>query len=234
MTTRHNAFDFPFPSLAKAPRLLAALWAILPFLACCAGCAPGAPRASAEGQAYLLHEQPQGALSVLDLKQLLAAEQVTGAADKGTAALGAAEAAETVDNGAADHGEGGRGTRSDGEPAELRKKEVVFIARVGGGEIEAWDPYQAVFLVRDLSLEQNNSHAHSGHDDNCKFCQEEKKRAIEAMAQVQIVDENGAVVPSDARQLLGLRENQVIVARGTATLDAQGTLVVSARQIFIR
>jgi hypothetical protein len=110
--------------------------------------------------------------------------------------------------------------------------EAVIVGRVGGGQNETWDPDQAAFLVRDLDL-QIESHEHSGDGDNCKFCQAEKAKELEKMALVRVVDESGNVIGVDARQLLGLKENHIIVAAGSGSID-DGTFVFDASKIFIR
>ncbi len=111
--------------------------------------------------------------------------------------------------------------------------EVALIGRVGGGQVETWDASQAAFVVRDLSL-HIETHDHGGDQDNCKFCQAEKASQIEAMAQVQIVDENGNIVSTDARTLLGLKENHIVVAQGTGEVDAVGNFVFSATKVYVR
>lgn len=112
---------------------------------------------------------------------------------------------------------------------------AVLVGRVGGGDNETWDPDKAAFLVSDLALEivkHDDAHGGSGHDD-CAFCQAAKEKALESMALVQIVDDSGKVIPTDARQLLGLADGQVIVAEGQGTLE-DGTLVFSAKKVFVR
>ena len=108
----------------------------------------------------------------------------------------------------------------------------VLVGRVGGGQNETWDPDQAAFLVRDLDL-KIESHDHDGNHDNCKFCQAEKAKELESMALVRIVDSEGKVIATDARQLLNLQEDQVVVAQGQASLEDE-TLIFDATHIHIR
>ena len=108
----------------------------------------------------------------------------------------------------------------------------VLVGRVGGGQNETWDPNQAAFLIRDLDLKAESSE-HDGNHDNCKFCQAEKARELEAMALVRVVDADGNVFPTDARQLLNLKEDQVVVAQGEASLEDE-TLIFNATHIHIR
>ena len=46
--------------------------------------------------------------------------------------------------------------------------------------------------------------------------------------------ESGAVVEIDARKLLPIEEEQLIVVEGTAQLDDLGNLVVSAKGVYVR
>ena len=112
---------------------------------------------------------------------------------------------------------------------------AILVGRVGSGEDESWDPDKAAFMVRDLALQiekHDDGHGGSGHDD-CAFCKAAKEKALESMALVQVVDEDGGVIQIDARKLLGLKEDQVIVAEGQGVLE-DGTLVFNAKKVFIR
>ncbi len=154
------------------------------------GCAGSAGAPSAEGVAFVLSDEPDHPLDVIDLKSLVTS---------GTAG-------------------------SD---------EFALIGRVGGGQVETWDESQAAFVVRDMSL-NIKPHDHGGDHDNCKFCQAEKASQIEKMAQVQIVDEHGNVVSTDARTLLGLKENHIVVAQGKGEVDEVGNFVFSATTVYVR
>jgi len=48
------------------------------------------------------------------------------------------------------------------------------------------------------------------------------------------VDEQGQRLPIDARKLLGVKENQLVVVRGRPKIDEFGGLVVSADGIYLR
>ena len=54
------------------------------------------------------------------------------------------------------------------------------------------------------------------------------------MTLVRMVDETGAVIQTDARELLGLKQNQVVAAQGEGMLDEHGGLVFDAVKVFIR
>ena len=46
--------------------------------------------------------------------------------------------------------------------------------------------------------------------------------------------ENGQVIPTDARQLLGVEQDQIVVVRGQGQLDPKGNLAVIADGLYIR
>ncbi len=118
------------------------------------------------------------------------------------------------------------GLAAEGETATI-------IGRVGGGQNPTWDTSQASFLLRDLKLEIQ-SHDHGGDHENCKFCQAEKAKELESMALLQVVDANDKVVSTDARKLLGVKEDDVIVAQGVGEVDEVGNFVFSASKLYIR
>ena len=113
--------------------------------------------------------------------------------------------------------------------------DVLLTGRVGLEGADSWDPTSASFLIRDLSLDdEQNGHDHSHEDDNCPFCKAKKQAALAKTAMIHVVDEAGNVPPFDARRLLGLEMDQVVVVRGKGRVDELGTLVVSANGVHIR
>ena len=106
--------------------------------------------------------------------------------------------------------------------------EATIVGRVRGGGTEPWDTTQATFLLTSASLE---SHGHGGGDhSNCKFCQ---AKELESLILVRVVDDSGSIIQTDARELLGISENQVVVAQGKGTLDGDA-LLFDASRLFIR
>lgn len=114
---------------------------------------------------------------------------------------------------------------------------VVLVGRVGADAETTWDPGKAAFVVMDPSLEvaAKEEHGGQGHDaDNCPFCKAKAKAKTDASALVRLVDAQGQVVLIDARKLLAIRENQMVVVRGVASIDDLGNLVVAADGVFPR
>jgi hypothetical protein len=106
---------------------------------------------------------------------------------------------------------------------------VVIVGRVYAGDMEPWDPGKASFLLAELPEEGHGE----GHDaDNCPFCK--RKAANAPTAIVQFVDEQGQVIPRDARKLFGIQKKDVVTVRGHAERGELNTLIVTANAIHVR
>jgi hypothetical protein len=114
-----------------------------------------------------------------------------------------------------------------------QEKEVVLIGKVGAGDSTPWEQGKTVFLISENgTVEESRDHDAPGHDaENCPFCKRRKKRS---MAMVRFVDKDGQVLPFDARELLGVKENQVVVVKGLAKVNDLDVLVVTADGIHLR
>lgn len=117
--------------------------------------------------------------------------------------------------------------------AAKSKPEVVVVGRITAGGSEPWVTGKAAFVITELPPE-DDSHSHeAGHDpDSCPFC---KHRASKApMAVVQFLDDEGNVLPIDARKLFGLKKNQVVVIRGHVEIDSFGAMLVKAENMYVK
>jgi hypothetical protein len=116
-----------------------------------------------------------------------------------------------------------------------QEQPLVLVGRVGAGADQTWDPGKAAFVVMDPAAEIPTHEHGSGHDhDNCPFCQAEQKARTDSTALVKVIDESGAVLAVDARKLFSLVEGQLVVVRGTGSIDGLGNLVVAAQGIYPR
>lgn len=109
---------------------------------------------------------------------------------------------------------------------------VVLIGRVGAGSHEAFDTGRAAFVVGELPSADHEGTA--GHDvDNCPFCK--RKAAAAPTAVVQFLDDQGQVVPIDARTLFGLEKGQVVVVQGQGEWNEELNMYkIAARGIHVR
>lgn len=128
----------------------------------------------------------------------------------------------------------GAASFSDVRQSIAEKRQVVLVGRIAAGDQEAFVDGQAVFFVTDAYGDDASHGGDVGHDPaNCPFC---KRRASkpESKAIVQFLDEQGKVVPVDARKLFDLEPNQVVVIEGEATIDSLNVMFVSAKGIHVR
>src|SRR5690606_3506275 len=113
------------------------------------------------------------------------------------------------------------------------EQDVLIVGRIGAGEFEPWADGQASFLLAGM-LPDSDPAATPGYEpETCPFC---RRRAANANAPplVPFRDAKGEVLPIDARELLGVEKNQVVVVRGKGHVDKLGVLVVSATGIHVR
>ena len=105
---------------------------------------------------------------------------------------------------------------------------ITVRARINAGDFPPFADGLAAFVVTDATGHDGDE-SHNPHE--CPFC----KREIELqMARVQFTDAAGQVLKTDARQLFGLKEFDLIVVQGTARFDADKSLIITARKMFIK
>ena len=110
----------------------------------------------------------------------------------------------------------------DGEP-------IVVVGRLGGG-MKPWIDGRAAFLLVDTrilpSCEEN---------EHCKAdCPDCAKEMLAASTMVKFLGDDGKVLPVDARELLGVKEQQTVVIHGVASCDKTGNMSITADGIFVR
>lgn len=113
---------------------------------------------------------------------------------------------------------------------------IVVLGRVGMNAEQTWDPGKAAFVITDLATKPVEHSQSAGHDpDNCPFCKSgHHEGAADPTALVRVVDDQGHVVPVDARKLFGLNSGQTVVVRATPSVDKIGNLVLTADGIYLR
>ncbi len=105
---------------------------------------------------------------------------------------------------------------------------VIVLGRVGGG-VKPWIDGRAAFLLVDERVSA------SCDEDQCEAdCVQCAQQLAAATTLVKFVDEQGKVLPVDARALLGLKEQQTVVIRGIASRDKAGNVSIAADGIYVR
>lgn len=80
----------------------------------------------------------------------------------------------------------------------------------------------------------HEAHVAGGHDPSkCKFCSREMK-SEDLRAVVEFVDGTGHRLHTDARDLLGVKRDQLVVVRGRGRVESDGYLVVTSDGIYLR
>jgi len=112
----------------------------------------------------------------------------------------------------------------DGEP-------IVVVGRIGGSA-NPWVDEAAAFSIVDCSLLACSDR----EGDDCPvpwdYCCESDLPSATLL--VQVVDDEGRMVPTDARELLAVKELQTVVVQGVARRDEANNLTVEATGVFVR
>ncbi|MCP4174195.1 MAG: hypothetical protein GY758_25875 [Fuerstiella sp.] len=110
--------------------------------------------------------------------------------------------------------------------------DIVIVGRIGGSA-NPWVEGRAAFSIVDGSLRACSDI----EGDSCPipwdYCCETSKLPT-ATALVKVVDETGALVKADARELLSVKELSTVVVEGRARRDDAGNLTVLATGVFVK
>ena len=111
---------------------------------------------------------------------------------------------------------------------ELREQakdedDVVLIGRIGG-VVEPRVEGRSAFAVVDASIELCDGGV-------CACC---KDKVCDVTALVKVVDTHGQLFKTDARELLNVKENDLVVVPGKAQRDDAGNFTTLASGVYIR
>jgi hypothetical protein len=110
--------------------------------------------------------------------------------------------------------------------------DVVIVGRIGGS-VNPWIDGRAAFSIVDGSLKACSDIPGDQCEKPWDYCCETAKLPT-SMALVKVVDDNGDVVRTDARELLKLSELATVVVQGKAQRDEAGNLTVLASGLCVR
>jgi len=112
------------------------------------------------------------------------------------------------------------------------QEEIVIVGRIGGRS-NPWVEGRAAFSIVDGSLKACSDIPGDECPQPWDYCCETAKLPT-SMALVKILDTEGNLIKTDARQLLNVKELQTVVVRGTAQRDEAGNLTVLASGVHVR
>ena len=92
----------------------------------------------------------------------------------------------------------------------------------------------AVFTIVDPALKACSDIEGDMCTTPWDYCCEPSETMKKSTALVKFVDEEGNVVPTDARELLAVKELQTVVVRGKAQRGEGGSLMILARGVHVQ
>ncbi len=111
--------------------------------------------------------------------------------------------------------------------------EITVVGQIGGAA-DPWTAGKASFMIADPSMLVFDEDGNECEEDcGCPHCKKNHDPTL-GKALVQLVDESGNILPYDAKSLLAVEKNQLVVVRGQAKWHDLGYPVVSARALYIR
>jgi hypothetical protein len=111
-------------------------------------------------------------------------------------------------------------------------QELVLVGRIGGSA-NPWIEGRAAFTLLDPSMIAVDPSQGMAEGQICtdECCDTER---AECTTIVKFVDASGALVETDARKLLGVSEDDMVVVKGTAKRDKSGNFQLLATGLHIR
>jgi hypothetical protein len=106
---------------------------------------------------------------------------------------------------------------------------IVVVGRLGGG-VKPWIDGRAAFLLVDTRILPSCNEGEKC-DENCPSCAE---AMLSASTMVKFLGNDGKVLQVDARDLLGVKEQQTVVVQGFANRDKTGNVSIAAEKIYVR
>lgn len=112
---------------------------------------------------------------------------------------------------------------------------LVLVGRVGGSA-NPWIKGRAAFTLLDPSIAVVSEAEAAESDSDTKICTGDccatERKGCTTL--VKVVDAQGELVRVDARELLGLKESDMVVVRGKAERDDAGNFFVLADGVHVR
>ncbi|MFK7822110.1 MAG: hypothetical protein AB8G99_25660 [Planctomycetaceae bacterium] len=111
--------------------------------------------------------------------------------------------------------------------------DVVLTVRIGARDVSQWWQADSASFFASEATEGSHYNAGEGHDPtSCPFCRR-KWKVEDSMVLVHLVDADGNQIPVSAPDLLNLKDGDIVVVRGKASVGEDGFLVVNSGEIFL-
>lgn len=109
---------------------------------------------------------------------------------------------------------------------------MVLVGRIGGSA-NPWIEGRAAFTLMDPSVTVVEPGGDMADGEICMddCCAAER---VACTTLVKFVDDEGRVVPVDSRKLLGVKESDMVVIKGTAKKDDSGNFSLLATGLYVR
>ncbi len=108
-----------------------------------------------------------------------------------------------------------------------KEQDVTILARITAGDLPPWETGKAAFIVTDAS-------GHEGEQDHdphtCPFC---SRKINDYLGKLQFHNNDGDVIAIDSRELFDVKEKQLVIIKGRASIDDEDILDVAADGIYI-
>lgn len=111
--------------------------------------------------------------------------------------------------------------------------EVTVVGRIGGEE-NPWVEDLAAFTIVDPSLKACSDIPGDMCEKPWDYCCESPDTMQTHSVTVKFADEQGTVVPVDARKLFGVEPLQTVVIKGKLRKDKSGKTAVVAEKMYVR
>lgn len=104
---------------------------------------------------------------------------------------------------------------------------VIIKGRITAGDMPPFEPGKAAFVLTDAT-------GHEGEEDHdphtCPFCSRNIK---DYLAKVRFLDADGKLIDVDSRELFDVKEKQMVMIQGSASIDQDDMLDVTATEIYV-
>lgn len=194
---------------------------------------------------FVLAEEPEGVMTVLDVREALLGESFETHDDHTDHDQDGPDHADHESSEHVEHEDEHDHEHHETVSAEPTEPMDVVIVGTIGGLANPWEETQpdfpfsdnrASFFLADpgaVAELEASGHVHAPGEE-CAFCAAHATDGSAMLAMVRFLDENGKVLPIATEQLFDVKERDTVVIRGSARIVAGGMMIVDATGIYVR